>query len=207
MRHAERLLRIVEVGLVVAFVARGPAVRAEETEPAAAPAAPAETAPAAEPLPVVAPRRTAIGWAIGNGLGFLSGDVSRRVAPRVGVELQLAYAHEEPVDHTAYAIAPIVRAYLEPEGSSFYAAAGVSVAWKSERSSGAVASFGPRVSWVSYAAFANLGHEWRWPSGLGIRLGAGMGWRPERSGGSGERAWHEERYRGVNLEGGLRYWF
>jgi hypothetical protein len=182
--------RIVRATLAAALVALAPGAHAKE---ATAQAPPHEH------------RRFGIGWVSGNGLGLHGANVI--VAPwrRLAFELQVSHVEtkldgvpDEPA--SGWGVAPAVRAYLRPDGLAVpYAAAGGSVVRSTYRS----------IAWTSTGLFATAGVEWRtarlpW---LRILTGAGVGYSPAVAASNGsERIWRD-RWRGVNLELGLRSMF
>lgn len=185
--------RIVCATLAAALVALAPGAHADE---------------AAAQEPLHEHRRFGIGWMIGNGLGLRGADVI--VAPwrRLAFELQFSYvettlgAAPSMDDETAsgWGVAPVVRAYLWPDGVTVpYAAAGGFVTRSTYRS----------LAWTATGLFATAGVEWRIPDlpWLRILAGAGVGYSPAVAASNGsERIWRD-RYRGVNLELGLRSMF
>jgi hypothetical protein len=158
------------------------------------------TAPAAraddEAAPPSAPR-LGVGWRGGNGLGLLGADVVLFATERLAFDVQLAYDREDlgPATATSHAIAPAVRLYLRPTGFTPYAAAGAS--WL-RGSAGSLA-------WTRTGLFANVGAEWRWPSGLRVFLGAGGGYASAVSASDAWGTYRDDRYVGLNLELGVRY--
>jgi hypothetical protein len=174
---------------------------------ALAPGARADEAPAQEPGRNTLPdehRRFGIGWVAGNGLGFRGAEVI--VAPwrRLAFELQVSQRDAKlegasSTDETAsgWGVAPLVRAYLRPHGTTPYAAAGASVTRFTYRS----------LEWTSKGVFATAGVELRQSSRLRLVVGAGVGYSPAVSVSDGSVGIRRDRYRGVNIELGLRWMF
>ncbi len=151
----------------------------------------------ADDAPEARTPRVGFGWHTGNGLGLLGGDVIVFAVQRLAIDVQLAYHHEDLGNAalTSYAVAPAVRAFLRSEGFTPYAALGVFGVRKTAGS----------LTWNRTGVFANVGPEWRSPSGFRLFLGAGLAYVPAvRVSNAAERV-EEDRYHGFNLEFGVRY--
>jgi len=141
-------------------------------------------------------RKVGVGYKIGNGIGFVGGDVVLRLVPHVVLDLQANYASVDGM--TGYGLAPTVQLQLKEVGHTPYLGAGIQYATLSDAwRGGYVTGF-----------VVNAGYEWRFASGLGVLVGGGiqdigtlhvtkgMLASPAPAGGV-----H------VNLEAGVRYFF
>jgi hypothetical protein len=111
-----------------------------------------------------------IGYKIGNGIGFVGADLLVHPISHVTIDLQANYASVDAGDGsgrtvTGYGLAPALHLELRATGSTPYLAVGLLYVRLSLDN--AVAS--------GTGAFANLGWNWKWQSGPGIMLGAGVG--------------------------------
>ena len=140
-------------------------------------------------------RKIGVGYKIGNGIGFLGGDIVLRLIPHVAFDLQASYASIDTL--TGYGLAPTVQFQLKDAGHTPYLGGGLQYANLSNSTEGGYAT----------GFVINAGYEWRFANGLGILVGGGIQdlgtvhvTRGTASGtGSG----------GVNpnLEAGVRYFF
>lgn len=153
----------------------------------------------ADDAPAVRTTHVGLGWHGGNGLGYLGGDVIVFASQRLALDVQLAFHREDlgMASLTSYAVAPAVRAYLRGEGFTPYAAVGAFLVRKTAGS----------LTWNRTGVFANVGPEWRSPSGFRIFLGAGLRYAPAVAVSNASDRIEEDREHGVNLEFGVRYMF
>ena len=155
---------------------------------------------AAQSAPAVARKRMGVGYKIGNGLGFLGGDLIIAPIPHVTVDLQANWFSMSSGDSSAtgYGVAPSVQGHLfDGQVSSPYA--GLGYVYATLSLDGVTAS--------AQGVFANLGYEWRWDSGLGILLGGGVGYVGAINATNGVETVSSPGGTHVNLEVGLRYMF
>jgi hypothetical protein len=148
----------------------------------------------------VASKRLGVGYKIGNGLGFVGGDVIISPIDHVTLDLQANWFSASSNGTTAngYGIAPAVQFHLfKGQVSSPYLGLGYVYAALTLDSVTASASGG----------FANIGYEWRWPSGIGILLGGGVGYLGKVSATNGVETVEAPGGTHFNLETGLRYMF
>src|SRR5450432_1613351 len=127
---------------------------------ASPPPPPSEAPPPPAPEPV-AEKKLGVGYKIGNGIGFVGGDIIVAPIEHLAFDLQLNYlAFSEP-NGTAKGLgfAPSVQGRLNGgQLSTPYLGLGWVHASLSLQNVSASAS----------GFFANVGYEWRWDSGLGI---------------------------------------
>jgi hypothetical protein len=176
--------------------------QAPDAPPPAAPGA-VPTAEPATPGVAATPheRMFGLGYKAGNGIGFLGADLVIDPIPHLGVDLQAAFM---PVSTNTgetsniYAVAPALDYYLfAGDRSTPYISAGV--VYASLKLGGASAS--------ALGTFANVGYEWKWPFGLGVQLGGGVGYIAKAEATDGTTMVSIGGKLNPNLEIGLRYMF
>jgi hypothetical protein len=139
-----------------------------------------------------------IGYKIGNGLGFVGGDLIVSPAPHVALDLQVNRFNVSTSDGTAkgYGLAPALQLYLRPPGvSTPYMSLGYVYATVTLDNVHAAAKGG----------FANAGYEWKWTNGLAIIVGGGVVVLGEVTATDGVTTIHTSGGFGVNIEAGLRF--
>ena len=172
-----------------------PGQPAQAPEPAVQPVPPTATqpqapAPGAQPLPAnnppprillvteepppPVPRAQAasathfgLGYKIGNGLGFVGGDIIIGPFPYVAIDLQANYLSGDTNYGTAtgYGLAPALQVYFLPPGRHTpFVDVGYIYATMSLQNVKASAS----------GYFINGGYEWKWTPGFSLLLGAGV---------------------------------
>ena len=108
-----------------------------------------------------------LGYKIGNGLGFLGGDILLSPAPHVVLDLQ-ANTFSAATDSgtaTGFGLAPALQFYLNQPGlSTPYASAGYVYAELKLGNAKASAS----------GFFVDFGYEWKWSFGMGVVVGGGV---------------------------------
>lgn len=143
-------------------------------------------------------RKLGIGYKIGNGVGFVGGDIVINPIEHISIDLQANYASVGTNVGTAkgFALAPGLQGHL----------------WAGQRSSpylGAAFIYlkmGVNGETVSLTGMAfNVGWEWKWQSGLGVILGGGVAHIMNVA------DTNSVQYNGkttmFNLEAGVRYMF
>jgi hypothetical protein len=165
-------------------------------DPAAAPVATVATAPSED-----ARKRLGVGYKIGNGLGFVGGDVIINIVDHLSLDLQ---AHRLSFDAgpdgtaTGWGLGAEAQLFLKAgQVSSPYLGLGLATAHLSLQD----------VTGSATGYFANLGYEFRWSWGLGILLGAGAGYIGSVHATSPEASISTSGGAYFNIEGGLRYMF
>jgi hypothetical protein len=151
------------------------------------------------PPPVVR-KRLGVGYKIGNGLGFVGGDLIIAPLPHVTLDLQANWFSISSAGSSAsgYGLAPSVQGHLfDGQVSSPYA--GLGYVYATLSLDGVTAS--------AHGVFANLGYEWRWDSGLGILLGGGVGQLGAITATNGAETVSSPGGTHFNLEVGLRFMF
>jgi hypothetical protein len=127
----------------------------------------AGSARADEP-PAAAERRLGVGYKLGNGIGFYGGDLVVDPLPHLSLDLYASYISQSADSGgtaTGFALAPALQGALFAGGRSTpYLAIGMQYV---NLSLGDATASGTGF-------FANLGYEWKFRSGLGIQLGAGI---------------------------------
>ncbi len=129
-------------------------------------AAPYAPPPPAEDAPASA-THVGLGYKIGNGLGFLGGDLIISPIPHVVLDLQASTFSVGTSSGTAtgWGVAPALQFHIrEPGRSTPYVGLGYVYATLSLDN---VTASGSGVS-------VNAGYEWKWTSGLGILVGGGI---------------------------------
>jgi len=107
-------------------------------------------------------RKIGIGYKIGNGIGFLGGDIVLRLIPHVALDLQASYASVG--DLSGYGLAPTLQLQLKDAGHTPYLSGGLQYANLSNDTAAGYAT----------GFVINAGYEWRFSSGLGILVGGGI---------------------------------
>lgn len=156
-------------------------------------ATPDRTAPAKPPYqrPVLG-----IGYKIGNGIGFLGADIIIAPIDLIALDFHAAYATWGDAD--GFGLAPALQLkFRDAPKPTPYVAFGVQYAKMSLGS----------VSGEATGFFANAGYEWRWDSGLGILLGAGLQHMSSVSASNGTDTISRKGGTLPNLEFGVRYLF
>ena len=108
-----------------------------------------------------------IGYKIGNGLGFLGLDAIVSPVSHIAFDVQVSLLRDSTPAGTALGVgwAPMFQLYFnDPGRSTVY----LGVGWIHAEES--LQNVKASVDGV----VANLGYEWKWQSGLGILLGAGL---------------------------------
>ena len=109
-----------------------------------------------------------IGYKAGNGIGFLGADVIVNALPHLSLDLHAAVMPVTASDgesSTVYMAAPAIQGHLyDGQRNTPYGAIGLQYGYLALGSATATA----------VGAFANVGYQWQWKSGLGILLGGGV---------------------------------
>jgi len=108
-----------------------------------------------------------VGYKIGNGLGFLGGDIVISPAPHIALDLQGNTFSAATTSGTAtgYGLAPALQIYFNQPGiSTPYTSVGYVFAKLSLGNVNASAS----------GFFIDAGYEWKWSFGMGIIVGGGV---------------------------------
>ena len=149
-------------------------------------------------------RNLGVGYKIGNGLGFTGVDVVARYIPYVSIDFQANYVFASvaqpdgtTLSASGFGVAPTVQGHLFPVGHTPYL--GLGLVYIRMSADGVTAS-GPGF-------LANLGYEWRFASGVGILVGAGMDYLGTVSATNGTTTVSEKGGPLFNLEAGVRYFF
>jgi hypothetical protein len=157
----------------------------------------------------VVERKLGVGYKVGNGIGFAGGDLIYRAFPHVGFDLQINYfgakdslANGSPVTYSGVGLAPAVHAQLRPIGHTPYLAVGAIYARLAAHHEG------DTITGTGAGFFVNAGYEWRFASGVGVLLGAGVGDLVSMHF-AGPSASADMNPNDVyfNIEGGVRYFF
>ncbi|HEY7373099.1 MAG TPA: hypothetical protein VIF57_13125 [Polyangia bacterium] len=149
---------------------------------------------------LVASKRLGVGYKIGNGLGFVGGDVIVSPIDHLTLDLQANWfaVSSNGTSANGYGIAPAAQFHLfKGQVSSPYI--GLGYVYASLTLDGVTAS--------ASGAFANVGYEWRWRSGLGILLGGGVGYLGTVRATNGVETVESPGGTHFNLETGLRFMF
>ena len=150
------------------------------------------------PDPPASATHLGIGYKIGNGLGFLGGDVIIGPAPHLAIDVQVN-KFDVPTDSgnaNGYGLAPALQLYLRPPGVSTpylslgYAYATVSI---------------DNVRASVHGGFANAGYEWKWSNGLAIVVGGGALVLARVTATDGVRTVSIDGGWAINIEAGLRF--
>jgi hypothetical protein len=154
-----------------------------------------------QPKPVEPPATAThlgLGYKIGNGLGFVGGDLIISPVPHVALDLQASTftATAGPLKADGYGLAPALHIEIrEPGRSTPYIGAGylrVSVSMDGVRDGAS-------------GGFVNGGYEWKWSSGLGIILGGGIGYLGDIRISTGNALLYRDGGWLPMLEAGLRF--
>jgi hypothetical protein len=146
------------------------------------------------PPPPESPEMVGVGYKMGKGIGFLGADVIFSPVPHFGIDIHAAWI--DGFD-SAYALAPALQGYLKPRGSTPYAAVGLQYVH---------ATLGDATA-SGTGFFANVGYEWKWPSGLGLIVGGGVQYLEEVTATDGATTVTTGGGFNPNLEFGVRYRF
>jgi hypothetical protein len=148
-----------------------------------------------------------IGYKIGNGIGVLGADAIVRAIPYVSLDLQANYLYQSVTEGysgttataTGYGIAPTLQAQLKPIGHTPYLGLGFAYVHLSLNGATGAAS----------ALLVNAGYEWRFASGVGILVGAGIAdiGSIHAMSADGSSSISEAGGMHFNLEAGVRYYF
>ena len=153
-------------------------------------------------------RTIAVGYKIGNGLGFAGGDVVVRAWPHVSFDLQTNYISASDTSYgntltlSGVGLAPALHVELKPVGHTPYVSVGAlylrfSVHDDINSGTGSATGF-----------VANAGYEWRFASHVGVLVGAGISDLLTLHGDTSAASF---TYRPdkvfFNIESGLRYFF
>jgi len=183
MKRLSLVSSVFSLAFVLASLAGPNAARAEETD--------------AQPF--------GVGYKIGNGIGFVGGDLIVRAVPYVAFDLQANYLSVSVDQGTGtsatasgYGFAPTVQAQLKPVGHTPYLGLGFAYVHLSLAD----------VTGSASALLVNAGYEWRWASGVGVLVGGGIAEigsiNAMSSNGS---SISESGGLHFNLEAGVRYYF
>jgi hypothetical protein len=169
--------------------------QAAETQETSAERPPAPEVTGEEPAPV---RTLGVGYKLGNGMGFVGGDIVINPIEHLSIDLQANYASVGTNRGTAtgFALVPGLQGHLLGGqrsgpylGAAFlYLKMGVD---------------GDSVSATGLAF--NVGWEWKWNTGLGIILGGGVAHIMNVSATNGVE--YNGKTTMFNLEAGIRYMF
>ena len=152
-----------------------------------------------EPEPTVR-KHVGVGFKIGNGMGFVGGDVLISPIDHLTLDLQANYLSTNTSGGTAtgYGFAPTVQGHLfAGQRSSPYLGVGMLYATLTLDNVTASAS----------GVVANAGYEWRWSSGVGILLGGGIAYLGNIHASDGVTTVDAPAFTHVNIEAGLRFMF
>ena len=148
-----------------------------------------------------AEKRLGIGYKLGNGIGFYGGDVVVNPLPHLSLDLYASYVSQSADGGgtaTGFALAPAIQGSLfAGTRSTPYVALGMQ--YVSMSLGGATAS--------GTGFFANIGYEWKWRSGLGIQLGAGVQHLSQIVATDGVTSVATGGKTAPNIEFGVRYMF
>ena len=158
----------------------------------------------------VVERKLGVGYKIGNGIGFEGGDLIYRAFPHLSFDLQINYYGSKEtlpdgsaVTFSGMGFAPAVHAQLRAVGHTPYASLGLIYVRLNASHEGDSSATGSGTGF-----FANLGYEWRFASGIGVIVGAGVNdlvsaqWTNSTA--SLTKTGNVVQF---NLEGGVRYYF
>jgi len=143
------------------------------------------------------------GYKIGNGIGFLGVDLILRLLPHVVFDLQANYVSlSESINGqdqtvTGYAFAPMVQFQLKSIGHTPYL--GVGLVYIHESLQNVTAS--------ATGLLVNAGYEWRFASGVGVLVGAGIDDLGTLSATNDTTTIHQDGGLLFNIEAGVRYFF
>ncbi|MBN2573354.1 MAG: hypothetical protein JXP73_02200 [Deltaproteobacteria bacterium] len=140
------------------------------------------------------------GYKIGNGLGFVGGDIIVSPLPHVAIDLQLSRLSADMASGTAtgFGLAPALHFDIRPPGvSTPYV--GVGYVYAKLYLSGV-------TGWAS-GLFINAGYEWKWSFGMGILVGGGVCYVGEIKATDGVDTIDQGAKVFPNLEAGVRFMF
>lgn len=141
-----------------------------------------------------------IGYKIGNGLGFLGADAILSPVPHLALDFQISAFGVGTATGTAYGIglAPMLQVFFnDPGRSTPYLGAGwIHAAATLQNIHASVSGFA-----------ANVGYEWKWPTGFGILLGGGVAVLGDATATDGTTTVSIAGGTHFNLEFGLRFMF
>jgi hypothetical protein len=163
--------------------------RADAAEPVTAPAT--DTA---------SPHTFAVGYKIGNGLGFTGAEVVFGLGDHLSLGLQANYISvQDDLGETVkgYGVLPFAQYRFFKAGSSPYVSAGplyIQMALGD-------------VSASATGVVGNLGWEWIWKSGLSVNVGAGVGHLGTIKATNGVSSIDVPGATMFNIESALRYYF
>jgi hypothetical protein len=154
--------------------------------------------------PVTPEKHLGVGYKIGNGIGFMGADVIIAPIPHLALDLQANYESATVSNGfttqtaTGYGVAPELQGRLyEGQVNTPYVGVGfVRVSLKAFDITASANGF-----------FVNGGYEWRWDSGLGILLGAGVAHVSGVHATNGIDTIDRGGFTAFNLEVGLRFMF
>ena len=157
-----------------------------------------QSQPEAEPPPQ---KFLGVGFKIGNGMGLVGGDILISPIKHLTLDLQASYLStgvSGGSTATGYGLAPTVQFHLFPgQVSSPYIGVGLLYATLTLEN----------VTASATGVVGNIGYEWRWTSGLGILLGAGLGHLSTIHATDGTTTIDSPGSTHFNIEAGLRYMF
>ena len=220
---------VLTIALLAPAAASAKRTKKAAPEPAATEAAPADEAPAAAPAsappadttagpPPAAPsppvatsagaptdevvrKRVGVGYKIGNGMGFVGGDIVVNVVDHLALDVQANWMSEDVGNQqtaTGWGFGAEAQLFLKAgQVSSPYLGLGLLRASMSVGDATASAT----------GYFANVGYEFRWSWGLGILLGLGGGYIGSVHAQSATQSIDVPAGGSFNLEAGLRYMF
>jgi len=148
----------------------------------------------------VASKHLGVGYKIGNGLGFVGGDILVSPIDHLTFDLQANWfsATSSGTSANGYGLAPAVQFhFFKGQRSSPYI--GVGFLYATLTLDGITSS--------ATGEFFNAGYEWRWSSGLGILLGGGINHLGQVKATNGVETVETPGGTNPNLEVGLRYMF
>lgn len=140
-------------------------------------------------------RKIGVGYKIGNGIGFVGGDLILRLIPHVAFDLQASYASIDNL--TGYGLAPTVQFQLKDAGHTPYLGGGLQYVSLSNSTEGGYAT----------GFVVNAGYEWRFANGLGVLVGGGIQDLGTIHVTSGTATATTKGGVNPNLEAGVRYFF
>jgi hypothetical protein len=145
-----------------------------------------------------------IGYKIGNGLGFVGADVIARYIPHVAIDLQANYVSASvsetggpTLTATGYGLAPTVQAQWKTIGHTPYLGVGLVYVHESLQS----------VTASAAGFLLNAGYEWRFASGVGVMIGAGIDELGTIHATDGTTTLNQPGGLLFNIEAGVRYFF
>jgi hypothetical protein len=148
----------------------------------------------------VVTKRVGLGYKIGNGMGFVGGDVIIAPVDHLTFDLQANWVSVSSGGEraTGYGLAPGAQFHFNA-GSVSSAYIGLGYLYATLSLNGVTAS--------GQGGFFNAGYNWQWSSGLGILLGGGVGYLASVRATDGVSTVERKGGAVPNLEFGLRYMF